>query len=110
MNYGIIRKCALIKEWRSVPPISQTHFSKVSLCVSDQGRRMRETLEVQREVENEHDLRAVCLLISRLFSVPVSDVNRTLLLCMRLFARDKARKETYTYEICRLVAKVRLYN
>ena len=59
---------------------------------------MQETLEVQREVENEHDLQAVCLLISRPFSVPVSDVNSTLLLCMRQFARDKARKETCAYE------------
>ena len=33
-----------------------------------------EILKVQREVENEHDLGAVCLLISRRFSVLVSDV------------------------------------
>ena len=59
---------------------------------------MRGTLEVQREVENEHNLRAVCLLISRPFSVPVWDVICTLLLRMRLFARDKARKETCAYE------------
>ena len=59
---------------------------------------MPETLEVQREVEIEHDLQAECLLISRAFSVPVSDINHTLLLCMHIFARDKARNEKCAYE------------
>ena len=59
---------------------------------------MREALEAKTEVENEHNRRAVCLLTSRPFPVPFCVVNCTLLLRMRLFARDKARKEICAYK------------